>query len=78
MTIYINGCNCGVTGARIRRVTVQAKLEGKAVEVKNSRYSEDGRIEHDAYLVSAGMSTDRRESIVVDNEKVLPLKSWSY
>jgi hypothetical protein len=77
MTIYSYGCNCGSTGALIRRVTTQAKAEDKSVEIRNSKYSEEARIEHDAYLVSVGMRTDRREAIVVEGDKVVPLKLWS-
>lgn len=77
ITIFIYGCNCGSIGRMTRKVKAYAQANGLDYEIRNSKYSEDARIEHAAYLAAAGAPIYSYPAIAVLGEDVILLKEWN-
>lgn len=72
MNVYVYGCTtCGVNSVLIRRLR---KLNDD-VQVINTKYDEEARKEHIAYLQEAGFDMDSMKPIIVENGKVRGLRS---
>ncbi len=78
MTIYIYGCNtCGINGVYANKIKKYADINGRELEIKNSKYDKIAREEHANHLSIAGFDKDTYQPIVVDGSKVVRLREWS-
>ena len=78
ITVYINGCStCGVNSVFVRQVEKYAKEVGETFILKNSKYVTYYAEEHLGYLKKAGLELSTYIPIVVTDDSIRKLRSWS-
>lgn len=78
MTIFVYGCTtCGLNSALIRKAQKYATKNNIECEIRNSKYSEEDRIEHSINLRLAGLDADTYQPIVRHNDQVVRLRDFN-
>jgi hypothetical protein len=78
MTIFLYGCQtCGVAGTWVKRAQKYAVKNNIECEVRNSKYSEEDRIEHAINLRLAGLDADSYQPIVKVGDTVTRLRDFA-
>lgn len=78
MIIYVYGCSsCGVAGTWVKRAQKYAAKNNIECEVRNSKYSEEDRIEHVINLKLAGLDADTYQPIVRDGTTITRLRDFN-
>lgn len=75
--IYLYGCNCGQKAKLTRKVKAYAKENNIEIDILNSKYDLDARFDHMNWLRLNGLDTSIYQSIVVENNSVVPLSQWT-
>jgi hypothetical protein len=78
ITVFFHGCSvCGLLGTYVKQIRQYAKDNNIEFTLKNSKYSEDDRMDHAMHLTSIGENMDFYAPIVVKDDVVILLSKWS-
>lgn len=78
ITVYVHGCStCGLLGQYVRKIRGYAKENNIEFILKNSKYSEDDKMDHAMFLSRLGENADFYTPIVIKDDIVILLSEWN-
>jgi hypothetical protein len=73
----IYGCHtCGVSGLYVNKVKKYAQINGRSLEIKDSKHDKSIREEHTIKLKEAGLDPDNYQALVIDGNNIVRLREW--
>lgn len=75
--VFLYTCNCGITGALIRKVSRFAQRNFLDFTIYHTKYDVDMLFKHAKLLNQNNLPVDGYRTIVVYNGEVKELKNWT-